>query len=87
MKVLRHYIDRKIVVYPSVIRQHGINLDGLEHARKTHGGTHGISQITFLENNRTFVIHIGGYAAEWHEQPVKISSAERCSLPEQLHER
>ena len=87
MKVLRHYVDRKIVVYPSVIRQHGINLNGLEHARKTHGGTHGISQITFLENNRTFVIHIGGYAAEWHEQPVKIPSAERRSLPEQLHER
>ena len=86
MKVLRHYIDREIIIYPSVIRQHGINFNGLEHSRKTHGGTYGVSQITFLENNRTLVVYIRSYAAERYEQLVKISPAERRSLSEQFHE-
>ena len=85
MKVFRHHINRKIVIYSSVIRQYGVYFNGFEHARETHGSTHGISQITFLEDNRTFVIHIGRHAAERNEQIVKVSPTERSSLPEQFH--
>ena len=86
MKVFRHYINRKIVIYSSVIRQYGIYFNGFEHARETHGSTHGISQITFLEDDWAFVIHIGSYAAERNEQIIKVPPAERSSLSEQFHE-
>ena len=74
VKVLTHYINRKIIINSTIEKQTAIHRNGFVHKRKGHGSSHRITQISPSKNNRFFFVHIGSHTSERHKKFIEIAT-------------
>ena len=85
MKIVSHNVCWEIIVDPSVICQHIVNLYRLKHKGKAHGSSDGISQISVSHYELLFIVYIRSYASERNEQLVEIAFTRSCSACIQIY--
>ena len=73
MKILTHHVGWKIIIDSTVVSQHAVYLDRLEHKGKTHRSPYGVTQITTLQNQLLLVIHIRCDTTKWYKKFIKVT--------------
>ena len=80
IKILTHYIDRKIIVDTAIVSQDRVYFDRFKHHRKAHGCTHRITQVAAFHNQGTLVVDIRSYTTKRDKQTVEVCPTGSCSL-------